>query len=134
MSVAGLGNSSVITRMRRGVSQDVLVDLIRAPDVPSRNALVLGEDAVLAGLALARINPAVIDALNLPLIAKGVVVTNTGPLAARVGVRRGDVIAAINDDVIADPKDVALALRGARRWVRLDVLRGSGRVQLRFRL
>ena len=134
MSVAGLGNTSSVSRVRNGESEDVAVALIAAPDTPARDAIVLDKRAVLEGMHLARINPAVISEMNLTLNAEGVVVTDPGPVALRVGVRRGDVIEAINDDTVTSPADVATALRRASRWVRLDVLRGAARVQLRFRL
>jgi S1-C subfamily serine protease len=134
MSVAGLGNTSMVTRMRDGKAVDVPVELMSAPDIPPRDLTILDNQAILPGLHLARINPAVISEMNLPLNASGVVVTNPGPIAVRVGLQRGDVIEAIGRQSIETPKDVDQALKASGRTVRLDVIRGVSRVQLRFRL
>lgn len=134
MSVAGLGNTSTVTRMRGGQEADVEVRLMSAPDEPSRDLTVLDDDAVLPGLQLARVNPAVISEVNLPLSASGVVVMETGRIAVRVGLQRGDVIDEINGEKVVSPTDVDSALKNAGRSVHLNVLRGVRRVQLRFRL
>lgn len=134
MSVAGLGNTSMVTRMRDGRAEDVAVELMSAPDTPPRDQITLDDKAILSGLQLARINPAVISEMNLPLNASGVVVVNPGPIAVRVGLKRGDVIEAISSQDIETPIDVDQALKAAGRGVRLDVIRGVRRVQLRFRL
>lgn len=134
MSVAGLGNTSQVTRVREGQQDTVPVSLIAAPDTPPRNATVLGRRDVLEGLSLAQINPAVINELNLQLNAQGVVVVDPGPVAVRVGLRRGDVVARVDDTDVSSPQDVARALQDAGRWVRLEVIRGASRVQLRFRI
>lgn len=134
MSVAGLGNTSMVTRMRDGRAEDVAVELMSAPDTPPRDQITLDDKAILSGLQLARINPAVISEMNLPLNASGVVVVNPGPIAVRVGLKRGDVIEAISGQDIETPIDVDQALKAAGRGVRLDVIRGVRRVQLRFRL
>ncbi|SLN38275.1 Periplasmic pH-dependent serine endoprotease DegQ precursor [Pseudoruegeria aquimaris] len=134
MSVAGLGETSLISVLRAGERLDLTVPLIRAPDMPDRAARVLGERDVLPGLALARINPAVGEELGLPLRAEGVVVTEPGPVAVRIGLRMGDVILAVNGARVETPADVARALRAVGRTVDLQVIRSGQRVSLRFRL
>lgn len=134
MSVAGLGNTSMVTRMRDETAVDVPVQLMLAPDLPARDLTTLDEAALLPGLLLARINPAVISEMNLPLNATGVVVIDPGPIAVRVGLQRGDVIEAVDGESILTPRAVDDALKAAGRAVRLDVIRGVSRVQLRFRL
>ena len=134
MSVGGIGNTAVVTRTRNGEASDVTVELISAPDYPPRDFTVLGEDAILAGLELALINPAVSDEMGLSTNAAGVVVVNTAPIAARVGLRRGDIIEAVNSKVVETPSDVREGLTNSGRGVRLDIIRGGSRVQLRFRL
>jgi len=134
MSVAGLGNTSQVTRVRDGTAVDVPVHLMLAPDLPSRNLTTLDDAAILAGLLLARINPAVISEFNLPLNATGVVVINPGPIGVRVGVKPGDVIEAVGGEMMKTPQDVSDALKASGRTVQMDVIRGVSRVQLRFRL
>ena len=134
MSVGGIGNTAVVTRTRNGEASDVTVELISAPDDPPRDFTVLGDDAILTGLELALVNPAVSDEMGLSTNAAGVVVVNTGPIAVQVGLRRGDIIEAVNSKVIETPSDVSEGLTNSGRGVRLDIIRGGSRVQLRFRL
>lgn len=134
MSVAGMGNTSQVTRIRDGQIQDIAVELVVAPDDPPRNTTILGERSILPGLQLALINPAVISELNLQLTASGVVVTDPGPFGARVGLQAGDIIEEVRGKAIIAPFDVEKALASGGRNVSIRVLRGDGRVQLRFRL
>lgn len=131
MSVAG-ERDVTIDFVRAGDRASVLVGLIRAPDDPPRHALALPQSTVLPELQLARINPAVIAELNLPLTASGVAVLDPGPLGARVGLRKGDVIQLINGSRVAEPSMVERVLSGNGRF-RLSVLRGGSRLVLAFR-
>ncbi len=133
MSVAGLGQDVSITRWRGDTANDVAVTLMTAPEKPPRDTVLLGDDSGLPGLAVSQINPAVIAEFNLPLLAGGVVVSDAGPVAPRVGLRTGDVILAINGDVIETPPDVRKTLRRSGRGLVFDIQRGTNRAQLRFR-
>ena len=93
----------------------------------------IGDRAVLPGLALARINPAVASELKLPLTGEGVVVTDPGRFAPRIGLRQGDVLKAINGRAVETPADVDRLLREAAPRIQIDALRGGARVTLRFR-
>jgi Do/DeqQ family serine protease len=134
MNVGGIGNTAVVTRTRNGEASDVTVKLISAPDYPPRDFIILDDDAILVGLELALVNPAVSDEMGLPTNAAGVVVVNTGPIAVQIGLRRGDIIEAVNTKFVATPGDVREGLTNSARGVRLDIMRDGSRVQLRFRL
>ncbi len=134
MTVAGIGATARITRVHEGEADEVAVAMIAAPDSPPAEALTLDEKTVLPGLSVARANPAVIARMNLPLSVQGVVVTDPGPYGARAGLKPGDVIAAINDDAVARPRDVRRALSDPGRWLKMDLQRRGQRVSLRFRL
>ncbi|WP_432816641.1 trypsin-like peptidase domain-containing protein [Sulfitobacter sp. JB4-11] len=133
MSVAGLGRTAQVTRLRDGVEAEISVSLIAAPDLPPRDEAVLGQRSLLPGLRLVRINPAVLSEMNLPLESEGVVVVDAG-LGARVGLRSGDVILAINGVEVAHPEDVATVLGGQVRRIEMIVQRVTGRTVLRFRI
>jgi Do/DeqQ family serine protease len=133
MSVAGLGHEARVGYLRAGEEAEIGVAMIAAPDAPPREALVLGEDSLLPGLAAERINPAVIAERNLPLEATGVVVTGTGPFAPRVGLREGDVILTVNGVEIERTGDLATVLGGQVRRIGMVVQRGDRRFSLRFR-
>ena len=133
MSVAGLGHTARITRLRDGEAAEIEVDLIAAPDDPPSLRRVLSDRTVLPGLVLARVNPAVMAELNLPLSAEGVAVTDLGPYGARIGLRPGDLILGINGVAMRLPDDVARALTNPARRMQMDVLRQGQRIALRFR-
>ena len=106
-----------------------------APDSPARDPRTMGNVSVLRGLSVSRINPAVSAEMNLPdSAAEGVVVTGADALAARVGLRPGDVLVAINGQEIVTPADVeAASTQLQRRWA-VEVLRDGQPMMLRFRI
>ncbi len=132
MGLSSGENTVVMTRLRDGELSDVKVKMIPPPEDPPRGEITLPEDAALPGLSVAQINPAVIAEMRLPLEASGVVVTGLGTLGARVGLRVGDILQAIDRRDIKYPKDAAEALGNARRGTRVQALRRGGRVMLRF--
>ena len=134
MSVVGIGNAALVTRLRDGRAAQVSVDLFAAPDMPPRDEMVLPDRSVLPGLTLARVNPAVISEMNLPLEAQGIVVADAGPFGARVGLRRGDVILSVNRIEVAHPDELAMLFAGQVRRFQMLVLRGDRRIFLRFRI
>ncbi|MFD1195750.1 Do family serine endopeptidase [Seohaeicola saemankumensis] len=136
MSVAGLGKVAQVTALRDGVRDTVAVELRPAPDTPPRAMLRLDEGSPLPGLTVLNVNPAVLAEFNLPLGSAGVVVANPGPYGARLGIRPGDVILAINGNAITQTAQVQDALRdaAAARALRLDLQRGLQRLSLRSRL
>ncbi len=134
MTVAGLGNTAMFTRLRDGAAENINVAMRPAPNDPPAEALILGERTIFPGLELARINPAVVAGMGLPFSAKGVVVTAPGRYGARAGVQMGDIMVKVNGHDIEHPKDVDRALREKSRWMQLELMRRGQRVVLRFRL
>lgn len=134
MSVAGLGAEVAVRYYRAGDVSEAGVAMQLPPDSPARLTKVLGEGSALLGLKLSRVNPAVAAELGLSLEAEGVVVEDSGPYGTRVGLRRGDILLAINGQEVATPDAVESLLQNSPRRVSMDVLRGLQRVQIRFRL
>ena len=134
MSVAGLGHEAQVTRFRDGAVDTVQVRLLAAPDDPPRAEVVTGDRSPIPGMRLATVNPAVLAEFGLPLASAGAVVADPGPVGLRAGLRRGDVIAAVNEVAVPDSTGAAAALEDARRWLALEVMRGTERLNLRFRL
>ena len=132
MTVAGIGQTAQVTR--GGDDQVIQVQMIAPPDTPDAERLVLDDDTALPGLAVARINPAVMVETGLPLSASGVAVTDPGPYGARAGLQPGDVIEQINGREIIRSRDVRKALTRPGRKVQIELKRRGGRVTLRFRL
>ncbi|WP_299606043.1 trypsin-like peptidase domain-containing protein [uncultured Tateyamaria sp.] len=132
MSVASDQDSATMTRLRDGEEDVLTVALIPPPDSPPREETTLSEDASLPGLTLARINPAVLAELNLPIAADGVVVLDEGQIGRRVGLRRGDVLQRIDRQDIETPAQAAAILSEARRGTTVRAVRGNSRIVLRF--
>lgn len=133
MSVTGIGGVSRITRVHGATSQDVEVAMMAAPTIPAGEEMTLGDDTLLPGLKVTRINPAVIARHGLPLTLTGVLVVDTGPLGARAGLKPGDVLLQINDDDIIRSRDVSQALTDPGRRVRIELQRRGQRMSLQFR-
>ena len=133
LSVLGDGVQTV-TYLRDGAEVGAKVALGPAPDTPDREAVFVTEDVILRGALLARINPAVISELHLPLNANGVAVLETGDLAYDIGLQAGDILVAINGIAVTSPTEALMLVRQmARRW-QVDLIRRGEPVRLRFRL
>ncbi|MBR9843697.1 MAG: PDZ domain-containing protein [Rhodobacteraceae bacterium] len=134
MSVAGIGHETKILALMGGKETTVAVPMIVAPETPARDTLVTGRKSALPELTLSNINPAVIATYNLPLNASGVVVENPGPVAARIGLRPGDILRSIDGSDIGATEDAKTALRNAKRSITLEIQRGTQRIVSRFRI
>ena len=134
MTVAGIGAEIDVRAIREGRVAEYTIAMIGPPDLPPRDDVTLGERDVLQGMKVANVNPAVLSEYELPILSRGVVVLETGPIAPRVGVQRGDILREIDGRKITVPADVVQALSTARRSVSLVVERGGQLVLLRFRL
>lgn len=134
MSVAGVGGTSVLTRLRGHDSADIEVALIKVPETPPADETVLNDSTVMPGLKVSRINPAIITQMGLLLSQTGVVIVDADRYGGRSGLRAGDVVLSINGTEVQHPKDVVDAMTDPGRRLNLDVLRGGQAVSLRFRL
>jgi len=136
MTVAGLGDVAQVTSLRDGAQITAPVELRPAPNMPSRDRREMDQRTPLPGLVVLNVNPAVLAEFNLPLATEGVVIETSGPYGARLGIRPGDVILAINGTTIAQTAQVSGALvdASAARAVSIDLQRGLQRLSLRSRL
>lgn len=133
LSVLGDGPQNV-RFVTDGAAVDAQVTLKPPPEEPDREVTRVAEDVILRGAVLARINPAVIAELHLPLDAQGVVVLETSDIAFEIGLKAGDILVAINGRGIGTPADALVAARDlSRRW-QIDLIRQGEPVRLRFRL
>ncbi|MFW2545227.1 trypsin-like peptidase domain-containing protein [Primorskyibacter sp. 2E107] len=134
MSVRGIGAEAEVGFFRDGAVRTARVSMIAAPDSPPAERTTLGAQAVLPGLTLARINPAISAELGLGTQAEGIVVLDPGPYGARAGLQAGDVILSIDGIEIISPTEVERILRRAAPRIQIDAQRGSRRLLLRFRV
>ncbi len=134
MSVRGIGETVAVDYVRDGQPGSAEVSLIAPPEIPARDARRIGGEVPLNGLSVSNLNPAVIDEMDLPFDAEGVVVTAAEGFAARAGLRPGDVLLEINGRPIATTAEVARAARDrTRNWAIRLVREGRQRL-LRFRI
>ncbi|WP_319825787.1 trypsin-like peptidase domain-containing protein [Thalassovita sp.] len=134
MTVAGLGAKARITFARKGKVDTLLVPMRAAPETPSRDTRILTDRSVLPGLTVSNINPGVLAEYGLPLSVQGVVVEEPGPYGARAGLRAGDILTQINDDVVRTSAQVDDVLTRRLKTLSLEVQRGLKRLTMRFRL
>ncbi len=125
LATYAIGGSAVLTVVRGGRTREVVLPLIAAPEDPPRRETLLEGRHPLAGARVANLSPAVAETLGFDDGAEGVVVLRTLPRspAVRVGVRAGDVVAAVNGRAIIRVRDLEGVLRRAQRRWRLDVRR-----------
>ncbi|WP_323040419.1 trypsin-like peptidase domain-containing protein [Gemmobacter sp.] len=134
MSSRGVGATTEADYLRDGKSLTATVRLIAPPEDPPRDTRRLGPDTALAGLEIARINPALMAEHDLPLQAAGTIVTGAEGWAAQAGLQPGDVILGINGRPMATPADVATAATDRSRSWTIDILRQGQPLRLRFRI
>ncbi len=134
MAALGVGADVLVRYSHAGEVRYATVRLIAAPDMPPRDTRTLSGNVALRGLTVARINPAVADELGLPQQTDGVIVMAAEDLAARAGLQPGDIILAINGDLMQTTADVEAAASQRTRLWQVDVNRGGQGLRLRFRL
>ncbi|WP_114964849.1 trypsin-like peptidase domain-containing protein [Alkalilacustris brevis] len=133
LSVARLGREVEVDYLREGRMQSTRVALMVAPETPPRGTFAVPAGQALRGLVVENVSPALIAEMGLPLAAEGVVVVAASELAARVGLRRGDILLAINGVTIERTEDVARALAGRERFWQVEYLRDGRRRSVQFR-
>lgn len=134
MSVAGLGGQAVLTRLRDGEADHVMIDLVAPPESPPRDTRHAGSRSPIPGLTLSRVNPAVIDEYGLALGSEGVVVEVPGEIGTRLGLRPGDLLLGLNGQRIESPDEALALLDAASGRAAFQLRRGGRNVTLRFRL
>jgi Do/DeqQ family serine protease len=133
LAARGIGGTATLTTLRDGESRDLSVALIAPPESPARNRLTIASLA-LRGLVAETINPAVIAEQGLAPDAEGVVVVEARDIAARAGLRAGDVLLSLNRQPLRTTADLDRALRDPARYWEVELLREGRRSLLRFRL
>ncbi len=133
MSVAGVGAKITITFFRNGKKQTAVVRMTQAPDQPPRNQTLIAGQSPLAGLTIARINPAVISEMGLPMTASGVIVVSARGIAANIGFRRGDIVKEVNGLRIKAPADLRRAARMRVGVWTITILRKGQLLTMRLR-
>jgi serine protease Do len=125
----GIGGTAEIGVMRSGKPLAVSLELIPAAEIPPRNEQLVEGRTPLTGAKIANLSPAVAEELDLDNEGPGVVVTEIarGTVAARVGLRPGDVVKTVNGTEIVSVEQLSALLAANTGGWQLQIARG-GRV------
>lgn len=134
MSAEGIGEKISVRYLRDGKEAATRVALIAPPEIPARGPVTVPPGRVLGGLSAINVNPAVVVEYRLQGVTRGVMVTETGRVAAQVGLRPGDVLRRINGVEIATTEDLLRVTESATRTWALEFERDGERRVLRFRV
>ena len=133
LAVAGVGARATIGYLRQGNRKTASVKLVSPPDTPPRNETTLTGQHIFNAVKVSNLNPAVVEEMGqtfkLSLEEKGVIILSVDKRtrAARVGLRPGDIILAINRTEIKNVAGlVGLLEKPSEQW-NLE-LRRAGRI------
>ncbi|SPH24924.1 Periplasmic serine endoprotease DegP [Defluviimonas aquaemixtae] len=127
LAVRGPGATARVTYWRDGAFAEAEVVLAPARGSAGSESLRIAAPNIFDGLAVAALDPALIDRLGLPLSAQGIVVTEVAGRARRTGLRPGDILLAVNDRPLSRPADLAeITARPGRSWI-VEFIRNGGR-------
>ncbi len=131
-----LGQSAPLVVLRDGREQTLNVRAEKAPGRADGGRTIEGRNP-LQGAFVAELTPALADAKGVdPFVGRGLVVLQVSPdgLAARVGLRPGDFIRAINGKQLRTEQDLVTATaQHARRW-QITIERGGQQITSTFSL
>jgi Do/DeqQ family serine protease len=110
---------------------DVSVTLALPPENPPRQLMAIGGRNPLTGARVENLSPATAVELQLPLMAKGVVIVSVsaGTPSGGYGFQPGDIVRGVNGQAISGTDDLQRALSGTNHWD-LVVDRGGQRLTL----
>jgi Do/DeqQ family serine protease len=124
----GIGGQAELSVLRKGQKLKTTIALIAAVEDPPRDARDLGGHHPLTGCKVANLSPAVAQELGIEDDSRaGVVVLDVKDKtpAARLGVKRGDIIVGINNEKVKSVAELVSALDLAGGGWRLSLERGG---------
>ncbi|GGC57939.1 Do family serine endopeptidase [Chelatococcus reniformis] len=122
-----LGGTAALTVQRGTQKLTLTVKLSPAPETRPREAVKLPARSPFAGATASNLSPAVAEELSLEVASEGVVLSEVpeDTDAARVGLRKGDVILAVNGETIKSSKDLDRALNQRARFWEITINRAG---------
>jgi Do/DeqQ family serine protease len=123
----GIGGSAELGLMRKSQPVKATVTLLAAIEDPPRDARVLSGRNPLAGAKVANLSPAVAEEIGMAEGGQGVVVLDVEQKtpAARLGIKRGDIIVGVNNDRAGSVAELVTALEHSASGWRLSLQRGG---------
>ena len=122
-----LGATATLGVLRAGRKLDVAVKMTPAPETTPRAAVKLKNRSPFSGATAWNVSPAVTEELGVEAQQGAVIVADveSGSPADDVGLQKGDVIVAINDQKIATTKDFESATAERKRYWKITIERGG---------
>jgi serine protease Do len=114
-----VGGTADVTVLRDGAETHLAVALLAAPETPPRDQTEIGGRNALNGCVVANLSPALAEELAISGTWEGVIILGMArsAIAARAGLRPGDVLLGINGTDIGMVRDlVSLLETPAERW------------------
>ena len=127
-----LGGTAQLGLLRAGKELTAKVALRIAPESP-RDELTIRSRSPFSGAKIANLSPALADELQLRT-DQGVVIldVDAGSYASNIGLRRGDVVVAVNGKRIEKTRDLDDAARTQNRAWRVIINRGGQQISAVF--
>lgn len=117
MGVRPLGGSVKMTVLRKGRPTSLDVKLVAAPETPPREEVKLSGRNPFSGASAVNVSPATLEEASVEGVKEGVLLLDVpqGSTAANVGLQKGDVIVAVNDQKITRTSDLRAATNVGRQ-------------------
>ncbi|MEM8839025.1 MAG: DegQ family serine endoprotease [Pseudomonadota bacterium] len=127
LATIGIGNTARLGVIRDGRERALNVALSPAPETVPRDERLIGGFSPFTGSIVANLSPAVADELRLRGADRGVVILDVEPgsNAARLGLRKGDVIVRVANQDIRDTRTLEEVTARERRVWRFAINRGG---------
>ena len=128
-----LGGLASLSALRDGKALSLSLGLAAAPEEPPREALRIKGRSPFQGALAMNLSPAVAEELALGEARAGVVVAEVaeGSPAAELGLRKGDVVVAVNGQKIATTRELEAACAARPRVWDLSIERGGQLIESR---
>lgn len=127
IATAPLQKEVPVSIIRQGKARTVLIGMEPPPFTPAPEATLLGGPQPFSGASIANLSPGLAEKIGFDGAPEGVVILDLsrGSLAARIGLRAGDIVREINRTTIGDVQTMASLLRRpASAWA-ISIQRGD---------
>jgi Do/DeqQ family serine protease len=128
-----LGGQAQLGVLRAGKETKLAIALQTAPETP-RNEITIQSRSPFLGATVVNLSPAVADELRLDSASTGVVITDIsdGSIAQSLGFQKGDIVISVNNNEIAQTRDLERVTRDASRAWRITIQRGGRQMSVTF--
>lgn len=133
IATAKAGATVKVDIWRDGAPAALIMGLAPAPETPPRNLTILKGNQPLTGVTIANLSPAYAEELSLSPGLMGVIVAQmpSRSPAARLGIRPGDILLAIDQDKVKLVEDAVRLTTGERNVWEFRIRRGDQVLSLR---